>query len=117
MSFAEIEQTIDELAGTGAQTESCRSTSCKGARSRSATAAFTGRCCRRRLSIRLKAACWACMRFKSGPWFATARLSSRPMMYVALSYDHRIVDGREAVSFLKRIKEVLEEPARMLIEA
>lgn len=41
----------------------------------------------------------------------------RPMMYVALTYDHRIVDGREAVTFLKRIKEVIESPARMLIEA
>jgi 2-oxoglutarate dehydrogenase E2 component (dihydrolipoamide succinyltransferase) len=40
----------------------------------------------------------------------------RPMMYVALSYDHRLVDGREAVTFLKRIKEVIENPARMLIE-
>ena len=40
----------------------------------------------------------------------------RPMMYVALTYDHRIVDGREAVTFLKRIKEVLESPARMLME-
>ncbi len=41
----------------------------------------------------------------------------RPMMYVALTYDHRIVDGREAVLFLRRIKEVIEDPARMLIEA
>lgn len=40
----------------------------------------------------------------------------RPMMYVALTYDHRIVDGREAVTFLRRIKEVIEEPARMLLE-
>ena len=40
----------------------------------------------------------------------------RPMMYVALTYDHRIVDGREAVTFLKRIKECVEEPARMLLE-
>jgi len=40
----------------------------------------------------------------------------RPMMYVALTYDHRIVDGREAVTFLKRVKEVVETPARMLIE-
>lgn len=40
----------------------------------------------------------------------------RPMMYVALTYDHRIVDGREAVTFLKRIKDAVEEPARMLIE-
>jgi 2-oxoglutarate dehydrogenase E2 component (dihydrolipoamide succinyltransferase) len=40
----------------------------------------------------------------------------RPMMYLALSYDHRIVDGREAVFFLRRIKEVIETPARMLME-
>lgn len=40
----------------------------------------------------------------------------RPMMYLALSYDHRIIDGREAVTFLKRIKDVIEEPNRMLIE-
>jgi len=38
------------------------------------------------------------------------------MMYVALTYDHRIVDGREAVTFLRRIKEIIENPARMLIE-
>lgn len=40
----------------------------------------------------------------------------RPMMYVALTYDHRIVDGREAVTFLKRVKDVLEDPARLLLE-
>jgi 2-oxoglutarate dehydrogenase E2 component (dihydrolipoamide succinyltransferase) len=40
----------------------------------------------------------------------------RPMMYVALTYDHRLVDGREAVTFLKRVKQCIEEPARMLVE-
>jgi 2-oxoglutarate dehydrogenase E2 component (dihydrolipoamide succinyltransferase) len=40
----------------------------------------------------------------------------RPMMYVALTYDHRLVDGREAVTFLKRVKELVENPVRMLIE-
>ncbi len=40
----------------------------------------------------------------------------RPMMYLALTYDHRIVDGREAVTFLKRVKEAVENPVRMLIE-
>jgi len=40
----------------------------------------------------------------------------RPMMYVALTYDHRLVDGREAVSFLKRVKDVIENPSRMLME-
>jgi 2-oxoglutarate dehydrogenase E2 component (dihydrolipoamide succinyltransferase) len=40
----------------------------------------------------------------------------RPMMYLALSYDHRIVDGREAVTYLRRIKEFLENPERMIVE-
>lgn len=40
----------------------------------------------------------------------------RPMMYLALTYDHRIVDGREAVTFLKRIQGIIEDPARMLLE-
>jgi 2-oxoglutarate dehydrogenase E2 component (dihydrolipoamide succinyltransferase) len=44
------------------------------------------------------------------------QVTVRPMMYVALTYDHRIVDGREAVTFLKRLKEIIEEPARMLLE-
>ena len=40
----------------------------------------------------------------------------RPVMYIALSYDHRIVDGRESVGFLKTIKEMMEDPARMLLD-
>jgi 2-oxoglutarate dehydrogenase E2 component (dihydrolipoamide succinyltransferase) len=40
----------------------------------------------------------------------------RPMMYLALSYDHRIVDGREAVTFLVRVKEALEDPARLVLD-
>jgi 2-oxoglutarate dehydrogenase E2 component (dihydrolipoamide succinyltransferase) len=39
-----------------------------------------------------------------------------PMMYLALSYDHRIIDGKEAVQFLVMIKNLLEDPARMLLE-
>ena len=40
----------------------------------------------------------------------------RPMMYIALSYDHRIVDGKEAVGFLVRVKECIENPERMLLD-
>ncbi|HNI97186.1 MAG TPA: 2-oxo acid dehydrogenase subunit E2, partial [Leptospiraceae bacterium] len=40
----------------------------------------------------------------------------RPMMYLALSYDHRIIDGKEAVQFLVRIKEAVEDPTRLLLE-
>jgi 2-oxoglutarate dehydrogenase E2 component (dihydrolipoamide succinyltransferase) len=44
------------------------------------------------------------------------KVEVRPMMYLALSYDHRIIDGREAVSFLRRVKQCIEAPERMLLE-
>lgn len=44
------------------------------------------------------------------------KIEIRPMMYVALSYDHRIIDGRESVSFLVRVKQYLEDPARLMLE-
>lgn len=43
-------------------------------------------------------------------------IKPRPMMYVALTYDHRLIDGREAVTFLKRIKDVVEDPVRLLLD-
>jgi 2-oxoglutarate dehydrogenase E2 component (dihydrolipoamide succinyltransferase) len=43
------------------------------------------------------------------------KIEIRPMMYLALSYDHRIVDGKEAVSFLVRVKEGVEDPRRLLL--
>ncbi|WP_116970214.1 dihydrolipoyllysine-residue succinyltransferase, partial [Blastomonas sp. UPD001] len=43
-------------------------------------------------------------------------IAARPMMYLALSYDHRLIDGREAVTFLVRIKEAIEDPTRLLID-
>ncbi len=44
------------------------------------------------------------------------KVEIRPMMYLALTYDHRIVDGKEAVTFLVRVKEALEDPARLLLD-
>jgi 2-oxoglutarate dehydrogenase E2 component (dihydrolipoamide succinyltransferase) len=44
------------------------------------------------------------------------KVELRPMMYLALSYDHRIVDGREAVTFLVRVKESLEDPQRLVLD-
>ena len=51
-----------------------------------------------------------------GPSRESEAIEIRPMMYVALSYDHRIVDGREAVGFLVRIKELVEDPSRLLFD-
>ena len=50
------------------------------------------------------------------PMVVAGKIEPRPMMYLALSYDHRIVDGREAVTFLVRVKEVLEDPARLVLD-
>ena len=50
------------------------------------------------------------------PVAVAGKIEVRPMMYLALSYDHRIVDGREAVTFLVRVKECLEDPARLVLE-
>jgi 2-oxoglutarate dehydrogenase E2 component (dihydrolipoamide succinyltransferase) len=55
-------------------------------------------------------------RIEKRPVVIDDQIVIRPMMYVALSYDHRIVDGREAVTFLKRIKELVENPERLLLE-
>ncbi|MEM8781601.1 MAG: 2-oxoglutarate dehydrogenase complex dihydrolipoyllysine-residue succinyltransferase [Planctomycetota bacterium] len=51
------------------------------------------------------------------PGTPSERIEIRPMMYLALTYDHRVVDGREAVTFLKRICDCIEDPTRMLMEA
>jgi 2-oxoglutarate dehydrogenase E2 component (dihydrolipoamide succinyltransferase) len=50
------------------------------------------------------------------PMVVGGKIEARPMMYLALSYDHRIVDGREAVTFLVRVKEVLEDPTRLVLD-
>ncbi|HXG27695.1 MAG TPA: 2-oxoglutarate dehydrogenase complex dihydrolipoyllysine-residue succinyltransferase [Nevskiales bacterium] len=50
------------------------------------------------------------------PMVVNGEIKVRPMMYLALSYDHRLIDGREAVLFLRTIKEVLEDPARLLLQ-
>ncbi len=52
---------------------------------------------------------------KERPVVVNGEIVSRPMMYVALTYDHRIVDGREAVGFLKHIKESVEDPRRLIL--
>ena len=50
------------------------------------------------------------------PVAVDGKVEIRPMMYLALSYDHRVVDGKEGVTFLVRVKECIEEPSRMLFD-
>jgi 2-oxoglutarate dehydrogenase E2 component (dihydrolipoamide succinyltransferase) len=55
-------------------------------------------------------------RIEERPVVKNGQIVARPMMYLALSYDHRIVDGKEAVTFLVRVKEALEDPARLVLD-
>ena len=55
-------------------------------------------------------------RIAERPIAVNGEVAIRPMMYVALTYDHRIIDGREAVQFLVRIKELIEDPEALLLE-
>ena len=50
------------------------------------------------------------------PVVVNGQIVIRPMMYLALTYDHRIIDGREAVQFLVGVKDALEDPARLLLQ-
>jgi len=50
------------------------------------------------------------------PIAVAGKIEIRPMMYLALSYDHRVIDGSEAVSFLVRVKEGIEDPRRLLLD-
>ena len=50
------------------------------------------------------------------PMAVNGEVVIRPMMYLAVSYDHRVVDGREAVTFLVKVKEALENPVRLTLE-
>lgn len=50
------------------------------------------------------------------PVVINGKVEVRPIMYLALSYDHRIIDGKEAVSFLVRVKEILEDPRRLFLD-
>ena len=58
----------------------------------------------------------ACTASRSAPVVRDGQIVARPMMNLALSYDHRIVDGKDAVTFLVRVKECLEDPQRFVLE-
>ncbi len=53
---------------------------------------------------------------KERPVVVDGEIVARPMMFLALSYDHRIIDGKDAVQFLVTVKETLEDPARLLLD-
>ena len=114
MSFAEIEKAIAEFGAAPRRARSAWKT-CRAAPSPSPTAGCSARCCRPRSSTR------RIRSTRDAPDRGTAiakdgQVVIRPMMYLALSYDHRLIDGREAVTFLVRVKEAIEDPTRLLID-
>ena len=116
LSFAEIEQADRRLRQPRLEQQARPQPTSKAAHSPSPTAASSARSSPRRSSTHRKAASSACTPSRIAPSPANGQVVIRPMMYVALTYDHRLVDGREAVTFLVRIKEALEDPSRMLLE-
>jgi 2-oxoglutarate dehydrogenase E2 component (dihydrolipoamide succinyltransferase) len=55
-------------------------------------------------------------RIEERPVVKNGQIVVRPMMYLAVSYDHRIIDGKDAVTFLVRVKEALEDPTRLVLD-
>ena len=116
LSFAEIEKAIAEFSPAGPKEPVEGRRAARGHLHDLERRGVRLACFPRPSLTRRRAAFWACTRFKSVPWPSSGQVVIRPMMYVALTYDHRVVDGRDAVTFLKTVKECVEEPARMLLE-
>ena len=90
---------------------------CKVERSPSPMVEYLVPCCLRQFLIHLKSGILGMHKIQLRPVAIDAeRMENRPMMYIALSYDHRIIDGSEAVRFLVTVKELLEDPESLLIE-
>ncbi len=113
-SFADIEKSIGNFAAR-ARAGSITLEELTGGTFTITMAACSVRCCRRPSSIPRRAPFSACTRSRIGRWRIDGQVVVRPMMYIALTYDHRIIDGREAVQFLVTVKQCLEDPARMVL--
>ena len=115
MSFAEIESSIGDFAGR-ARTGRIRLDELQGGTFTITNGGIFGSLLSTPIINPPQSGVLGLHAIQQRPVVVEGEIVVRPMMYVALSYDHRIVDGREAVTFLVRIKEAIEDPARMLIE-
>lgn len=116
MSFAEIEQSIQEFAGR-AKSNQLKPEELSGGTFTISNGGVYGSMLSTPIVNPPQSGVLGMHAIEERPVAVNGQVVIRPMMYLALTYDHRIVDGREAVTFLKRIKEAIEEPSRMLIEA
>lgn len=115
LSFAEVEKTIAELAGR-AQSGKLTLDELQGGTFTISNGGIYGSLLSTPIVNPPQSGILGLHAIQDRPMAINGQVVIRPMMYVALTYDHRIVDGREAVTFLKRIKECVENPTRMLIE-
>jgi 2-oxoglutarate dehydrogenase E2 component (dihydrolipoamide succinyltransferase) len=115
MSFAEIEKSI---AGFGAKAKAGTLTAeeMKGGTFTISNGGVFGSLLSTPIINPPQSAVLGLHRIEERPVVKNGQIVARPMMYLALSYDHRLVDGREAVTFLVRIKEAIEDPTRLLID-
>ncbi len=115
MSFADIEKTIADF-GRRAQEGSLRIEEMQGGTFTISNGGVFGSLMSTPIINPPQSAVLGMHRIEERPVVRDGEIVVRPMMYLALSYDHRLIDGREAVTFLVRMKEALEDPTRLLID-
>ena len=115
MSFAEIEKTIAEY-GKKAKEGTLTMDEMKGGTFTISNGGVFGSLLSSPIVNPPQSAVLGMHRIEERPVVRDGQIVARPMMYLALSYDHRLIDGREAVTFLVRVKEAIEDPTRLLID-
>ena len=115
MSFAEIEKTIADF-GKRAKDGTLTMDDMKGGTFTLSNGGVFGSLLSTPIINPPQSAVLGMHRIEERPVVKDGEIVARPMMYLALSYDHRIVDGREAVTFLVRVKESLEDPERLVLD-
>jgi 2-oxoglutarate dehydrogenase E2 component (dihydrolipoamide succinyltransferase) len=115
LSFAEIEQTIADF-GKRAKDGTLTMDEMKGGTFTISNGGVFGSLLSTPIVNPPQSAVLGLHRIEERPVVRDGEVVARPMMYLALTYDHRLVDGREAVTFLVRIKEAIEDPTRLLID-
>eukprot|EP00898_Chlorokybus_atmophyticus_P006101 jgi/Chlat1/6492/Chrsp45S05982 len=115
MSFADVEKTINQL-GEKARTGAIAVEDMAGGTFTISNGGVYGSLLSTPIINPPQSAILGMHAIQNRPMFINGQIVPRPMMYVALTYDHRLIDGREAVTFLKRIKEVVEDPRRLLLD-
>jgi 2-oxoglutarate dehydrogenase E2 component (dihydrolipoamide succinyltransferase) len=115
MSFAEIEKTIADF-GKRAKDGTLGMDEMKGGTFTISNGGVFGSLLSTPIINPPQSAVLGMHRIEERPVALNGEVVIRPMMYLAMSYDHRLIDGREAVTFLVRVKEAIEDPTRLLID-